>query len=190
MTINDFMERLKTADKTEYQKAMNYMLSEFGTSLHCNRFAIGNSHEKLIARVIRSLSMEVDEQENARRIDMTVPAFRPFSIKYSSGPTVTLHNSQGVNRDTKMHDTLMVTPTEWWFLSVAEMEAYGVSISPHLINRTDSLQLKLSALLKALRAAKYPHYFDLNIKFDRKKCKNRSVSDVFLDYVLSEINKT
>lgn len=190
LSIADFMDHLHRADKSEYHAIMTYLMTEFGTTLPCNRFSIGNCNEYAIADVIRTTPMEVTEKQNAVRIDMGVTGFRDFSIKYSSGGTVILHNSQGSNKDTMMHDTLLVTPTEWWFLSPAEIEKYSsVPISTFLDNRGDSLSLNLNGLLKELRKAEYPHHFEFDISIKRENCKHREISKIVYEYARNELRR-
>jgi len=190
LSIADFMDYLHRADKSEYHAVMTYLMTEFGTTLPCNRFSIGNCNEYAIADVIRTTPMEVTEKQNAVRIDMSVTGFRDFSIKYSGGGTVILHNSQGSNKDTMMHDTLLVTPTEWWFLSPAEIEKYSsIPISTFLDNRGDSLSLKLNGLLKELRRVEYPYHFDFDISIKRENCKHREISKIVYEYAKNELRR-
>ena len=190
LSIADFMDHLRRADKSEYHEFMSHVMTEFGTTLQCNRFDIGLSNEYAIADVIRTTPMEVTEKQNAVRIDMGVTGFRDFSIKYSSGGTVILHNSQGSNKDTMMHDTLLVTPTEWWFLSPSEIEKYSsVPISTFLDNRGDSLTLKLTALLKELRKAEYPYHFEFDISIKRENCKHRQSARIFYESIKNDLRR-
>jgi hypothetical protein len=187
ITIENFMMRLKAADKTAYQKLMRHLFLEYGTSLHCNRFPIGNCNEYGIADVVRKTGLTVEEHANAKRIDLDVKEFRPFSIKYTSGVEAILHNSQRkTNTDMTMHDTLIVTPSQWWFLAPSVIKEYGVDLTKYIKNNGDSLALKLS-ILTELKKVKYPHYFNFDISVDKSQCKHKEISRVIYDKLCAEL---
>lgn len=190
VTVAVIMNHIHDADKTEYRRVMIHLYEEYGTALMCNRFPIGNVNEYAIAEVIRSTPLKVEETQNARRDDIIIFGFGGVSIKYCSTPTLILHNSQGQNKDITMHNTLLVTPTEWWFLSPSEIQAYGVDLSKYLNNRSDSLTLKLKQLLKELKAKNYPHHFDFDTSVDKKTCKNKEISRIVYDHVKAVIQQT
>jgi hypothetical protein len=187
ISIDNFMTRLKAADKSSYQELMRHLFLEYGTSLHCNRFAIGNCNEYAIADVVRKTGLTVEEHSNAKRIDLDVKEFSAFSIKYTSGGEAILHNSQRkTNTDLTMHDTLIVTPSQWWFLAPSVIKEYGVDLTKYIKNNGDSLALKLSILTK-LKEVKYPHYFDFDISVDKTKCKNKEINRIIYDKVCAEL---
>jgi hypothetical protein len=186
LSIADFMTHVREADKSAYRDIMRYLMTEFGTSLPCNRFSVGNCNEYAIADVIRTTPMKVTEKQNATRIDMGVTGFCDFSIKYSSGASAILHNSQGSNVDTTMHNTLLVTPKEWWFLSPLEIAKYDVTLSTYIDNRGDSLTLKLS-ILTALRKANYPHHFDFDISVNKTDCKHKEIARIIYEHAKNAI---
>ena len=190
ITPAEFMRVLKEADKTEYIALMQYLMSEFGTSLYCNRFPIGNCNEYAIADLIRNTSLEVTEMQNAVRVDLSVKGLGTISIKYSSSGAIKLHNSNNsTNKDTTMHDTLVVDPKEWWFLSKSEMAAFGVDVSKYIKNTGDGLQLS-RRILTALKRANYPHRFDFDISVDKSKCKNKECARVFYDAIKAHLEIT
>ena len=187
VTPAEFMRLLKEADKSEYIRVMRYMMLEFGTSLYCNRFAIGNSHEYAIGDLVRITGLNVTETQNAARVDQSVEGLGKYSIKYSSGGDIKLHNSNNSsNRDMAIHDTLLVTPKEWWFLRESEMAAHGVHVKSYLKNTGDGLSLKAS-VLTALKGAKYPHHFLYDISVDKTKCKHKETSRVFYDTIKQQL---
>jgi hypothetical protein len=187
LTPAEFMRLLKEADKSDYIMYMQYLMLTYGTSLHCNRFAIGNSHEYAIARLIRRTGLNVTETQNAARVDQSVEGLGKYSIKYSSGGDIKLHNSNNSsNHDMAIHDTLLVTPKEWWFLRESEMTAHGVDVKSYLKNTGDGLSLKVS-VLTALKGAKYPHHFLYDISVDKTKCKHQETSRVFYEATMREI---
>lgn len=187
ISIENFMMRLKTADKTFYQKLMRHLFLEYGTTLHCNRFPIGNCNEYAIADVVRKTGLTVEEHSNAKRIDLDVKEFRPFSIKYTSGGDAILHNSQRkTNTDLTMHDTLIVTPSQWWFLAPSVIKEYNIDLTKYIKNNGDSLVLKLS-VLKDLQKMKYPYFFEFDISIDKKQCKHKEISRVLYEKLCAEL---
>jgi hypothetical protein len=182
-----FMDTLKNADKSKYSTLMKHLMTEYGTALHCNRFAIGNSNEYAIAEVVRGTGLEVIELQDASRIDQEVKGLGKYSIKYSSGGDIKLHNSNNTaNTDMSMHNTLLVTPHEWWYLTPDDMSAVGVNYKDYLKNTGDGLALK-STILTALKAHAYPHFFKFDISVDKKQCKNKETSKVFYDAIKKEL---
>ena len=183
ITVTKFMEAIKAADKSNYLKMMRHLMSVYGTALHCNRFAIGNCNEYAISDLVRSTGLEVTEMQNASRVDQSVKGFGRYSIKYSSSGDIKLHNSNNAaNTDMVMHDTLLVTPGEWWFLRESEMLLCGVDAKAYLKNTGDGLSLNRSILTR-LKAAKYPHFFAFDCSVDKKACENKETSRVFYDAI-------
>jgi hypothetical protein len=182
LSIAQFWDRIKNTDKTNYKRIIQHLMSEYGTALHCNRFPVGNCNEYAIADVIRQTHMTVIEMQDAKRDDMEVKEFGRFSIKFTTASSVKLHNSLGENKDVKMHNTLLVTPTEWWFLAPAEIAAVGVTLSDYLKNTTDGLELKMS-LLTALKAKQYPYFFKVDLQINKAACKHKELARVAYDAV-------
>jgi hypothetical protein len=187
ITPGEFLETLKNADKTEYLMVMKHIMAEYGTSLHCNRFAIGNSNEYAVADVVRSTGLNVIEMQDASRVDQEVIGLGKYSIKYSGSNNIKLHNSNNIsNTDTTMHNTLLVTPTEWWYLTPEEMTLVGINYKDFLKNTGDGLALKRT-ILTSLKSKGYKHFFHFDISVDKKKCKNKETSKVFYDSIKAQL---
>jgi hypothetical protein len=184
-TTRLFFQELKAADKTRWKACFQFMMKEFGMSLQCNRFDVGNSNEAAIADVIKRMGRRATVHTNAKRIDIEVEDAIKFSIKYSSTGNIRLHNSLGSNRDLEMTDTLLVTPTEWWFLDTALMAEHGVAVADYLKNCDDCLELRRKVLTH-LRKAKYPLMFEFVLDLPTT-CKNRPTYEVFYEYVCAQV---
>ena len=178
-----FIKTLQQADKSKYSTLMKHLMTEYGTGLHCNRFAIGNSNEYAIADVVRETGLKVTEMQDATRVDQEVVGLGKYSIKYSGSGDIKLHNSNNVtNTDTTMHNTLLVTPDEWWYLTPEEMALVGVDYKIYLNNTGDGLSLRRT-ILSALKTSGYKHFFHFDIAVDKKQCKNKETSRVFYDAI-------
>ena len=176
-------EKIKTKNKDEWLKKINFILTQFGTSLHCNRFDVGNMIEFSIADFLRELDFEVEELPNASRIDMIIHGYGSLSIKYSSGKEVILHNSQRkINNDYDMKDTLLITPNDWWFLNTDSIYESGVMLEEYLKNNGDSLSLNLK-ILKELRSKKYPFYLDCKLSNKKEECMHKQCSKLVYEIV-------
>jgi hypothetical protein len=186
MSVANFMDALKNHDKTPYKDFMTHIMTEFGTSLHCNRFGVGNCNEYAIADLIEGLGYPLKRHQNAKRIDIEVNNFRKFSIKYSGGGNIKLHNSNNqTNTDMKMCDTLLVNPKGWWFLSPSDIEELGIPLKDYLNNTGDGLELKAS-IFPRLKEKKYPHFFDFDISVDKSQCKNKEINRIIYDALKSK----
>ena len=187
LSVKNFVDKLKNQDKTEYKKLMVHLLEEYGTALHCNRFAIGNCHEYAIEDLVRATGLTVQNLQNEKRYDLNIKEFGYLSIKYSSTGDIKLHNSNNVsNKDMSMVDTLLVTPTHWWVLTGEEMNKVGVDVKNYLKNTDDGLQLKRT-ILTELGKKEYPHVFAHCIEVDKKKCKHKETSRVFYDAIKEQL---
>jgi hypothetical protein len=187
LSVSQLTEKLKNQDKTEYKKLMLHILEDYGCALHCNRFAIGNCHEYAIEDIVRATGLTVQNLQDAVRVDLNIKEFGRISIKYSSTGDIKLHNSNNVaNKDMSMVDTLLVTPTDWWILTTAEMAKVGLDVKEYLKNSGDGLQLKRT-ILTELTKKKYPHRFAHSIEIEKKKCKNKETSRVFYDFIKSQL---
>jgi hypothetical protein len=183
ITAATFIKTLLEADKSKYSTLMKHLMAEYGTALHCNRFAIGNCNEYAIADVVRGTGLIVTEMQDASRVDQEVVGLGKYSIKYSGSGDIKLHNSNNVtNTDTTMHNTLLVTPDEWWYLTPEEMALVGVDYKTYLKNTGDGLSLKRT-ILAMLKAKGYKHFFQFDIAVDKKQCKNKETSKVFYDAI-------
>ena len=187
ITAAMFIKTLQEADKANYLILMRHLMTEYGTALHCNRFAIGNCNEYAIADVVRATGLKVTEMQDASRVDQEVIGLGKYSIKYSGSGDIKLHNSNNVaNTDTTMHNTLLVTPDEWWYLTPDEMTLVGVDYKVYLKNTGDGLSLKRT-ILNVLKTSGYKHFFQFDIAVDRKKCKNKETSKVFYDAIKGQL---
>ena len=87
-----------------------------------------------------------------------------------------------------MHNTLLITPMEWWILIPSEIKNYNIEINDYLKNTGDGLALKRT-ILNTLKNNNYPYHFNVDISFDKEKCKNRETSKILYDYINSQIKK-
>lgn len=186
MPLQTFWTKMRAADKDEYKSIIQTLMTEYGTALPCNRFGIGNCNEYAIADVIRGAGLVVEELQNAKRVDIRVRDFGDISLKFTTVTTVKLHNSLGANTDMTLTDTLLVTPTEWWFLTQSEIAKHGVTISEYLKNNGDGLTLNLK-LLKELKRRNYPWVFECNLALDKSKCKNQEIARLIYDAIKARI---
>jgi hypothetical protein len=186
-TPEDFMTVLRAADKRTFIARTHYMLKKFGNGLPCNRFATGTVNELLVRDFICKTGLRAVSNMQAKRIDMTVEGLVPFSIKYSSGGNIKLHNSLGANRDTTMVNTLLITPEHWWFLDIAEMAAVGVDYKEYLKEVADGLELKRTILTK-LASKGYAHCMEVDLGLDDgEACENQSTADVFYAHICDRV---
>jgi len=186
ITLEHFWQKIRTADKTMYKRIIQTLMFEYGTALPCNRFGIGNCNEYAIADVIRSTSLIVEELQNAKRVDIRVRDFGDFSLKFTTVNSVKLHNSLGSNTDMSLTPTLLVTPTEWWYLTQSEIAEAGLEISQYLKNNGDGLTLNLK-LLKDLKKRSYRWVFDCDLELDKSKCKNQEIARLIYDAIKTKI---
>jgi len=188
MQALDIFIVLRDGCKKMLVKAFKFYMKTFGTTLPCNRFALGNLVETLVIDLMRSGGLDVKSLANAKRFDCDITDFGMLSIKYSSGGDITLHNSRSsVNRDIKMVDTLVVTPKKWYLLIVSAIEAHGVDINSYLKNNGDSLSLK-AGIFTELEKIGYDYILDFDIGLDKNNCQHKEVNDIIVDYVLSQIH--
>ena len=186
--VDALFEVLKTANKDVYTKGIEYFMERFGTKLPCNRFALGNLNETLIVNMLKSEGLTVNRLANESRVDAEIETFGKISIKYSGSGNVKLHNSNNsLNKDMKMVDTLLVTPTDWWLLLRSEIERCGIKLELYLKNTNDGLTLKRS-ILTELKKRNYRFTFNHPINMNKKSCKNEEIGDIIANFILSEIH--
>lgn len=187
--LAEVTKRFKYANKDAFKRVYQNLMLEYGTRLHCNRFPIGNCIGYAIVDLTKEIGFQVVEHQSATRIDMKIEGFGKFSIKYSSGGNnIKLHNSNNQsNTDISMRNTLLVTPTTWWFLQPLEIENMGISLNDYLKNTGDGLELK-SSILTALKKTHYPFMFDFDIRIDKSKCKNKEISRIIYDSIKQSKN--
>jgi hypothetical protein len=133
---------------------IKYILSTYGTSLRCNRFAIGTCIENHIGSVLNNNNIETKVNSNENRFDLDIKHYGKVSLKYSSSGNIRLHNSMGCNKDIKVNKTLIITPNIIILLDPVLIGSYGLNINDFLTNTSDSLQLKRS-IFKALEKVNY-----------------------------------
>jgi hypothetical protein len=186
IALETFWTKMRDVDKTAYKRIIQTLMMEYGTALPCNRFGIGNCNEYAIADVIRSTGLIVEELQNAKRVDIRVRDFGDFSLKFTTVASVKLHNSLGANTDMTLTDTLLVTPTEWWYLTQTEIAKHGLTISDYLKNNGDGLTLNLK-LLKELKKRSYPWVFACDLELDKSKCKNQEIARLIYDAIKARV---
>jgi len=185
--IDEFMKKLESLDKTHYKNVMQHLMMDYGTGLPCNRFAIGNCNEYAISDLIQESGIPCTVHTNAKRYDMHIPQIGTVSIKYSTTGDIKLHNSNNhTNTDMSMHDTLLVTDSEWWFLRTSEIEQLGIPLKDYIKNTGDGLGLKRSILTR-LRKENYAHMFEFDIRVDKSTCKNMDINRIIYDSVKAHI---
>lgn len=161
-------------------------VKEFGTKEPCNRFDVSNSIEFIISDYIRYCGFTVLEIPNAKRFDIDIGNYKKLSIKYSSTGDITLHNTNSsINKDVDMKDTILLTPDRLYLITKNELCKNNININIYIKNTGDSLKLKRIAL-KKLQQKKYPYIHDINIKHNKKECKNRLCSKIFYSKFIEE----
>jgi hypothetical protein len=186
--INDeeFWNGLIMLDINSLKGPIEYLLGQFGTKEPCNRFDVGNSIEFIIGDYIKSCGFKVFELPNAKRFDIDIYNYKKLSIKYSSNGDITLHNSNSsINKDIDMKDTILLTPDKLYLITNTELCKNNININDYTKNSGDSLKLKRK-ILKELEKKNYPYIYDINIKHDKKECKNRLCSKIFYSKFIEE----
>lgn len=175
----EFWQGLIMLDLNVIKSQIEYLLEQFGTKEPCNRFDVGNSIEFIICDYIKSCGFKVLELPNDKRFDVDIYNYKKLSIKYSSTGDITLHNSNScINKDIDMKDTILLTPDKLYLITNTELCKINIRINDYTKNTGDSLKLKRK-ILKELEKKKYPYIYDMNIKHNKKECKNRLCSKIF-----------
>lgn len=170
------------------ENLMKYILNEFGSSEPCNRFDVGNAFEFIMADFLKLCNFKINELPNAKRVDICINNCYKLSIKYSGSGDIKLHNSNNsANKDMSMNDTLLITPSKLYLLSKKNIEEKKLKLKDYLQDRGDGLSLKRS-LLKDLENKNFKYSIDINLKVDKKNCKNRLCSKLFYEFVKNEYN--
>jgi hypothetical protein len=168
---------------------LEFVLEEYGTTLPCNRFDVGNYIEFTIGDYIKSCGFKVLELPNAERFDIKIHKYKKLSIKYSSTGYITLHHSNSsINKDMDMKDTLLLTPAKLYLITNTELCKNNININDYTKNTGDSLKLKRK-ILKELEKQNYPYIYDINIKHNKKECKNKLCSKIFYSKLCEESQK-
>lgn len=165
-----------------FEKRCKWMFTEYGTSLVCNRFDIGNCVEYGMTDLLKSLNLPVKEWTNEKRIDLEVQGYDKLSIKYSSCGNIKLHNSLGENKDFTLKKTILITPSKIFLIDEEMCKPY-LDIKTFLKNTKDGLELKRS-ILTQLSKKSYPYSLEIDINVDKKECKNQECARVFWNHVL------
>lgn len=187
-TDKNFWDLFISRNPDKIKNLIEYILEEFGTFKQCNRFDVGNSIEFVINDYIQNMGFEIIELPNAPRIDVDICNYKKLSIKYSSSGDIKLHNSNSSeNKDTDMKDTILLTPENLYLITNEELMKNNIDIKLFIKNTKDGLALK-RAVLTELKKIKYPFVYNINIKHDKKNCKNRLTSKIFFEYVKKEFN--
>ena len=183
----DFWEIFKNPHSLqEISQKVSYLLQEFGTILPCNRFDVGNCIEFIINDAMKGNGFEISELPNANRVDVDIQNYKQLSIKFSSSGDITLHNSNSsINTDLTMKDTILLTKTKLYLITNEELKNRNIDIENFIKNSGDSLKLKRS-ILNELKKSKYPYVCDIDIIYDKKKCKNRLCSKVVYEQFKKE----
>tara|TARA_B110000261_G_C13020157_1_gene331807 strand:- start:16 stop:1110 length:1095 start_codon:yes stop_codon:yes gene_type:complete len=178
------------------EERIKYLLQEYGTSLPCNRFDIGNSIEFIIGDYIKSLGFTVIQEPNAKRIDLQInhSTFScnscKLSIKYSSTGDITLHNSNScMNKDETMTDLILLTPTDLYLITNNNIKEVGIHLNDFLVNKGDSLKLKRSLITKLKINKDFKYKCSLDIEIVKSNCHNKSCAEVFYQKAMEDFNK-
>ena len=83
-----------------------------------------------------------------------------------------------------MKDTILLTPDKLYLITNTELCNNNININDYIKNTGDSLKLKRK-ILKELDK-RYPYTYDINIKHDKKECKNRLCSKIFYSKFIEE----
>ncbi len=187
-TDKNFWDLFISQNPHKMKNLIEYILEEFGTFKQCNRFDIGNSIEFIINDYMQNMGLEITELPNASRIDVDICNYKKLSIKYSSSGDIKLHNSNSCeNKDINMKDTILLTPENLYLITNEELMKNNIDIKSFIKNTKDGLALK-RAVLTQLKKIEYPFIYNINIKHDKKNCKNRLTSKIFYEYVKKEFN--
>jgi hypothetical protein len=169
------------------RKQIEFLLNKYGTIEPCNRFVVGNCIENIIGDLLKSLGFVVSMLPNAKRYDIIIDN-EPYSIKFSSSGNITLHNSNScINKDETMRNTILMTLDNIYLLTDINLKKNDININKYIFNAGDSLKLKRK-LLTDLKTNNYPFIYNINIKYNKKECKNKLCSKVFYDHFLNEFN--
>jgi hypothetical protein len=185
--LSEFWERVAAGSKTAWTRQVEFVLNTFGTSLSCNRFAVGEVIEKCTCAYLNSVGIQAVDVPSAKRYDTrieNVEGLETLSLKFvSTDGEVTLHNSQRkTNTDMTMIPTLLFRLKDWWFLHPPTIAALGVDVCAFMKNTGDSLQLSFK-LLSVLAEKGYPYHVEHALRYDKEACSKKATSDLLYLYV-------
>ena len=181
ITDKEFFDKLINSDFTKFKLTVKDALTYFGTSERCNRFDIGNCIEFSFADVVK-YNFDIECLPNARRIDCSIKNYDKLSIKYSKTGDITLHNSQGSNRDITMVKTILITPDYIYLISNELISKIGLNLQDYLKNNTDSLKLKRK-ILTQLKNKNYYHRFPIDLKINPEDVKHNLTAVVVYEFL-------
>jgi hypothetical protein len=187
--VENFWSQFTEVDVSQFQIFCKHILSVYGTSRACNRFDVGNCIEFSFADdMLRSIGFDVESLPNAVRYDIHVKGHGHLSIKYTSSGDITLHNSQGMNKDMNIKDTMIITPSGMYLLEDVKIKEFGITISEYLTDKGDKLILKRK-ILKDLEKAKYPLIRMIDIQVDKRTCQHKQCSEVLYKFIKQQLQK-
>ncbi len=181
ITDKEFFDKLKISDLTKFKLIVKDALTHFGTFERCNRFDIGNCIEFFFADVVK-YNFNIECLPNAKRIDCSIKNYDKLSIKYSKTGDITLHNSQGSNRDIIMVKTILITPDYIYLISNELVSKIGLNLQDYLKNNTDSLKLKRT-ILTQLKNKNYYYRFPIDLKINPEDVKHNLTAKIIYDFL-------
>lgn len=168
--MDAFWIKLSTADKSHMVRNIELYLWNYGTSLPCNRFDVGNSIELEFTRFVQSIGSTARHTTHATRTDVDIEGVGAVSLKYSSGGNVTLHNVRsGVNKDFALHPTIVLRPEGLYLLETTMMAAASMDVKDYLRDDKSSLTMKGVVFADIRRKANHLH-IPLVIRTFKKEC--------------------
>lgn len=170
-------------------ETVRYYRRRFGTTLHCNRFDVGNGIEYAIADLLRANGLTVDSLPNAKRIDLIVNGDFPISIKSSNSNDIRLHNSLGKNKDTLFDVPLLVLRDDaLYLLTRPAMEKHGIHPDAYLKNTGDALVMRGAVLTAVNKCHDYPYVRKgLDIKVAKSEMQHEQTSKLLYDIVCERV---
>lgn len=203
ISVSDFWNSVMVAKKDSWLQIVEFMLNQFGTALHCNRFAVGEVIEYASRDLLGGLGVDVKCIPSAARIDMEVcniEGITGISSKFvstkgsDSKSHVVLHNSQRTAAtDTTLHPTLLFLMDEWWFLDPKLIKSLGIDVNQYIKNTSDSVHLKFT-ILDELRKKNYPYCLKQSISYNKEKCPRKATSEltylILKDYLNPDTDET
>lgn len=176
--LSSFFQLFGSLDFKEFEDTCKFVLEEYGTTKACNRFDVGNCIEFAFADLLEiNNTFIVTRLPNAKRWDLGIEGYGKYSIKYTSTGDIKLHNSLGENKDMVMKDTFVITPSSIILLSTDALEQLNITLEHYLVNKGDGLTLKRK-LLKDLKNLNYPYMHNIDIFYDKNKCKHKQCAEV------------
>ncbi len=184
MSVYDLWAAITNGDaaRSTFNTRVEYILSQFGSALHCNRFTIGECFEHAATDFMNEVGIHAHAVSSKKRIDIlinNVSGLNALSSKFvSTGNHVILYNAQRTTAtDMTLHPTILFRMNECWLLVPETIENMGISIKDFIKSTGDSVQLSFG-LLKRLRESNYPYYLKHNIAYNKKMCANKSTSEL------------